>query len=73
MSVLGGNLPTKVCSIVTLYIWDSTLMAPYFCTKNEIIDFQKNIFNERFGECSVCYTSKDPINDESHMYKVTTV
>ena len=26
-------------------------MGPFFCTKNEKIDFEENKFNERFGEC----------------------
>ena len=36
-------------------------MGPFFCTKNEKNDFEENKFNERFGECSGFFTSKDPI------------
>ena len=35
-----------------LYIQHLTLLGPFFCTKNEKIDFEENKFNERFGECS---------------------
>ena len=45
--------------LVTLYIWDSTLMGPIVCTKNEKVDFEEKKFIEKFGECSF-FTSKDP-------------
>ena len=46
-----------------LYIWHLTLLGPFFCTKNEKNDFEEKKFNERFGECSIFSTSKDPIGN----------
>ena len=45
-------------------------MGPFFCTKNEKIDFEENKFNERFCECSSFYI-KRPNNIECLLYKVT--
>ena len=45
-------------------------MGPFFCTKNEKIDFEESQFNVRFGECSF-FTSKDTLTlSLILMYKV---
>ena len=45
-------------------------MGPIVCTINKKVNFGEKKFIEKLGECSF-FTSKEPINVESHMYKVT--
>ena len=59
-------------SLVTLYIWHSTLMGPFFLYKKQ----KQNIFEKidsmylRFDECLVS-NIKRPIYVEFHKYKVS--
>ena len=53
--------PKESFNLLSYFIHMRLNVNPFFCTKNQKIDFEEKKFSERFGECLVYFTSKDPL------------
>jgi hypothetical protein len=54
--------PKESFNLLSYFIHMRLNVNPFFCTKNEKIDFEEKEFNERFDESSGFFSSKDPLS-----------